>query len=537
LRQRASNSATGKAFRVIVKQRVGVFPASIRGALILHRGQQCSRHVLQSHHRPCGDSRLGCLPCFAEAPSEAEGEAEGSKPARSAAHQPVVPTPVCDTNSRMGSSSANPPRHDLVRAIGRWSLVALVVNSIIGSGVFGLPSQVASFIGNYSPYAVLAAGAGMSVIIACFAEVASRFQEAGGPYLYARVAFGRLMGIQTAWMLWLGQVSAPAANANLFVIYLGEFFPHAKDPLPRAIILTALVGLLTLINIRGVRGGAQVSNLFTAAKLVPLFAVIVLGLFVLQHHHWSIASAPIASPGTSQWLKAMLLLVFAYGGFETALAPMSEAKNPRRDAPFALFTALALCTVIYALIQWVVIGVLPDAAHSQRPLADVARLAVGPLGAALVAVGALISFYGYLSAKILAMPRVPFALAEQGDFPKAFATVHPRFHTPYVSILVFAAMVWALALIGDFKWNVTLSAVARLLYYGVGCAALPVLRRKQPEGASAMFHLPAGNFFAVLGVVLCMILVTPVDFGQSMILVATIALAFVNWAAVLTGKT
>jgi amino acid transporter len=289
---------------------------------------------------------------------------------------------------------------------------------------------------------------------------------------------------------------------------------------------------LTVINIRGVRGGAQVSNLFTAAKLVPLFAVIILGFFVLHKHHWTIGTATMGSAGTSQWLKAMLLLVFAYGGFETALAPMSEAKNPRRDAPFALFTALLLCTAIYALIQWVVVGVLPDAAHSQRPLADVARIAVGPIGAALVAVGALISFYGYLSAKILAMPRVPFALAEQGDFPKAFAAVHRRFQTPYVSILVFAAMVWGLALIGDFKWNVTLSAVARLLYYSVGCAALPVLRRKHPEGAGAMFNLPAGDFFAVLGVILCVILVTRVDFGQSLILVATIALAFVNWAVV-----
>src|ERR1700691_5106862 len=436
----------------------------------------------------------------------------------------------------MEQSAVNPPRHDLVRAIGRWSLVALVVTSIIGSGVFGLPSTVAALIGNYSPYAVLAAGAGMTVIMGCFAEVASRFQQAGGPYLYARLAFGRLMGIQTAWMLWLGQVAAPAANANLFVIYLGEFFPHAKDPLPRAIILTVLVGLLTLINIRGVRAGAQVSNLFTAAKLIPLFAVIVLGLVVLQRHHWNIATAPIASPGTSQWLKAMLLLVFAYGGFETALAPMSEAKDPRRDAPFALFTALLVCTAIYALIQWVVVGVLPDAAHSERPLAEVARIAVGSLGAALIAVGALISFYGYLSAKILAMPRVTFALAEQGDFPKAFAAVHPRFHTPYVSILVFAVLVWAFALTGEFKWNVTLSAVARLLYYAVGCAALPILRRKQPEDAPAMFHLPAGNFLAVLGVILCVILITRVDFGQSLILIATIALAFVNWAAVARGS-
>jgi amino acid transporter len=432
----------------------------------------------------------------------------------------------------MESASINAPGHDLVRAIGRWSLVALVVNSIIGSGVFGLPSTVAGLIGNYSPYAVLAAGVGMSVIIACFAEVASRFQQAGGPYLYARAAFGRMMGIQTAWMLWLGQVSAPAANANLFVIYLGEFFPHAKDPLPRALILTALIALLTIINIRGVRAAAQVSNLFTAAKLVPLFAVIVLGLLAMRHHHWSITPSLLPGPASAEWLKAVLLLAFAYGGWETALAPMGEAKNPRRDAPFALFMALLVCTTIYALIQLVVIGVLPNAAQSQRPLADVARIVAGPIGAGLVAIGALISVYGYLSAKILAMPRVPFALAEQGDFPKAFAAVHRRFHTPYVSILVFAAMIWGLSLFGDFKWNVTLSAVARLLYYGVGCAALPILRRKKPPGAGAMFKLPAGNFFAVLGVFLCVILVTRVDFGQSLILVATIALALVNWAVV-----
>jgi amino acid transporter len=132
----------------------------------------------------------------------------------------------------MESSSPTLPRHDLIRAIGRWSLVALVVNSIIGSGVFGLPSTVAALIGNYSPYAVLAAGVGMSIIIACFAEVASRFHQAGGPYLYARVAFGRLMGIQTAWMLWLGQVAAPAANANLFTWANSSPTPKTRCPAP-----------------------------------------------------------------------------------------------------------------------------------------------------------------------------------------------------------------------------------------------------------------------------------------------------------------
>ena len=177
----------------------------------------------------------------------------------------------------------------------------------------------------------------------------------------------------------------------------------------------------------------------------------------------------------------MLLLVFAYGGFETALAPMGEAKDPRRDAPFALFAALRrlhrdLCA------HPVGRGRSSPRRGAQRSSAWLTwrGLRLVPSAPRLVAVGALISFYGYLSAKILAMPRVTFALAEQGDFPKAFAAIHPRFHTPYVSILVFAALVWGFALTGEFKWNVTLSAVARLLYYAVCCAALPVLRRKQP---------------------------------------------------------
>jgi amino acid transporter len=255
-----------------------------------------------------------------------------------------------------------------------------------------------------------------------------------------------------------------------------------------------------------------------------------MGLFVLHAHNSGISPGSPTAITTSQWMKAVLLLVFAYGGFETALAPMGEAKDPRRDAPFALFTALVACTLIYALIQWVVVGVLPDAAHSERPLADVARMAVGSIGAALVAVGALISFYGYLSAKILAMPRVTFALAELGDFPQAFAAIHPRFHTPYVSILVFAVLVLAFALSGEFKWNVTLSAVARMLYYGVCCAALPVLRRRQP--GDAQFRLPAGNLFAGLAVLMCAALVTQVDRSQSLIVAATITIALLNWAVV-----
>lgn len=414
----------------------------------------------------------------------------------------------------------------LVRAIGRWSLAALVINSIIGSGIFGLPTQLTSMVGRRSPIAVLVAGAAIGVIMLCFGEVASHFNQAGGPYLYARVAFGRLVGIETGWMLWLAQLSAPAANANLFAIYLGEFWPRANEPWPRFLILTILVGTLAVINIRGVRTGTRVNNAFTIAKLLPLGIVILAGLVYMTLGH-TVVPAAAAHPPAGAWLKTILLLVFAYGGFETALTPMSEAKNPQRDAAFALLVALGTCTLIYSLVQWVTVALLPNAGSSERPLADVARLVLGSKGASIVTIGALISFYGYLSAKILAVPRLTYALAEGEDFPGIFAAVHARFRTPYFSILVFAVLIWLLAVLGNFRWNLTLSAVARLAYYGVGCAALPVLRQKQL--GTGMFRLPGGLIFSILGVAMCVVLLTQVDLSESLILVATVVVAFLNW--------
>jgi amino acid transporter len=292
--------------------------------------------------------------------------------------------------------------------------------------------------------------------------------------------------------------------------------------------LTLLVGSLAIVNYRGVNIGTTVSNFFTVAKLLPLFVIVIAGsIYLLAAHHPAVVLPPlVATPG--HWLKAILLLVFAYGGFETALTPMAEARDPRRDTVFALFAALLTCTVLYTLIQWIVIAVVPNAALSERPLADAARLTLGRSGGVLIAIAALVSCYGYLSAKILAVPRLTFALAQRGDFPAFFAAIHPRFRTPYISISVFAGLVWALALFGSFSWNLTLSAVARLFYYAIGCAALPVLRKKQPGDAG--FHLPAGNFFAVIGVIICAALLTQVDLSKSLILLGTVVVALLNWA-------
>jgi amino acid transporter len=422
------------------------------------------------------------------------------------------------------------PSTGLVRAIGRWSLAALTINSIIGSAIFGLPATVAGLLGKQSIDAVIIAGIAVGIIMGCFAEVASQFTEAGGPYLYARTAFGRLTGILVGWMLYLAQTAAPAANANLFVTYLAEFWPAAKQPWPRFATLTLLIGILVLINIRGTRQGTAVSNLFTVAKILPLLMVVLAGAAVTIIHPAPLGS--VARPPVSTWLQALVLLFFYYGGFESALAPMSEAKNPRRDSAFALGVALIVCGLLYTAVQWVVLGVLGPDAVSDRPLAEVARVTMGNRGASLVAIGALVGLYGYLSAKLLAMPRITFALAEHGDLPGIFAAVSPRLRTPWVSILVYGTAVWGLALVGSFAWNVTLSVVSRLFYYGLVSVALIVLRRRQP-GAAA-FRLPGGPVFAVLGVLMSLALIihtfmTKADFSKSLIVVAMLIAALLNW--------
>jgi amino acid transporter len=415
----------------------------------------------------------------------------------------------------------------LVRAIGRWSLAALVLNSIIGSSIFGLPSVIAKLVGRASPLAYLLTALGVAVLMGCFAEVASQFSAAGGPYLYARTAFGRPVGILMGWLFWLARVTAPAAATNLFVDYLGELWPGAQAPAGRLAILTLLIGVLAVVNYRGVSGGAWVSNVSTVAKIGTLVAFIAVGGFWLMTHSPSAPPpATAVPPSWRDWVQAVLLLVFAYGGFESALTPMGEAKDPQRDAPFALFSVLLVVTVLYTLVQVVVVYSLPNAAETKAPLADAARLFLHGPGAALVTVGALVSLYGYLSAMMLAGPRIPFAMAENHDLPAVFAAIHPRFRTPNVSIVLWGSLMWGLAVYGSFRWNVALSTAARLFYYGLTCAALIALRRQQP--GAARFRLPAGTLMAVLGIAFCLVLVKGIGESEVIILAATVVVALLN---------
>jgi basic amino acid/polyamine antiporter, APA family len=198
----------------------------------------------------------------------------------------------------------------------------------------------------------------------------------------------------------------------------------------------------------------------------------------------------------------MLLLVFAFTGFETATVPAGEVRDPRRNLPFALLTAMAVIAPLYLLVQVVCIGTLPELAGSTRPLADAAGRFAGAFGAAVIVVGALVSIAGTLNGLLLAAPRILFAMAERGQLPRALAATHARFHTPHVAIAVSAACVLALTLSGSFLSAVAISTLTRLLAYAATCAALPVLRRRDRSDdsgvATASFRAPGGSLTVVV---------------------------------------
>jgi basic amino acid/polyamine antiporter, APA family len=403
----------------------------------------------------------------------------------------------------------------LLRVMGRRDLTAAVINSVIGAGIFGLPSALAAFTGAWSPAAVLLAGLGMLPIAFCVAEVGSRFDVAGGPYLYTREAFGATLGFHVGWLLVWTRLLSMGAVLNVLAAYLATLAPWVGTPFGRAITMTTAVALFTAINLRGVRQAAWTVNLFTVAKLLPLLLVILLGLAYLKGDVLATQRAAEA-----RWNDAVLAMVFAFGGFEVALIAAGEVRRPRQDTAFAIIAGMLIVTAVYALTQLAVMGVLPHAAGSPAPIADALRATLGAGGAVLGSVAAAVSTYGWLTGSALLLPRLPLSMAERGELPQLFGRVHHAFRTPHVAILSCSFVALAMAVAGSFVGAATLSAIGRLVMYGIMCGALLVLRRRGRPPAG--FVLPAGNVLAIVGIVFSAWLLSTRSFGQAWIIGAVL---------------
>lgn len=411
-------------------------------------------------------------------------------------------------------------RTQLVRAVGLLSLTAIAINGMIGAGIFVLPATVAKLLGPLSPLAYLISGVAIVLIVLCFAEVGSRFERAGGPYLYAREAFGSFIGFEVGWMFLLTRLTAFAAISNAFTAYLGYFWPLVGTGIGRVLAISAALSVLTAINLFGVRYSAWFVNLLTVGKLLPLLLLATVGLFFLDGQHFSVSGLP----EIGALRQASLVLIFAFGGFEFASVPTEEVLNPRRNLGVALIAAVTLTGTIYVLIQIVALGTVPQLATASAPLASAAQRFLGVTGAAVVTAGAVLSTTGTNGAVVLVGSRILYAMADGGQLPSALARVHPRYRTPHVSVIVFALAAWALAMYSNFAQLAAVSAIARLLFYLSTCLAVPVLRRKMSD-TSRQFKVPGGLFIPITAAVICLWLLSG----------STKAQATVGGAALLLG--
>jgi basic amino acid/polyamine antiporter, APA family len=389
----------------------------------------------------------------------------------------------------------------LRRALGRWDLTALGVNQVIGGAIFLWPAQVAAQIGAWSPIAFVLIGLLSLSVALCFAEVSSRFDATGGPYLYTRAAFGDFIGFEVGWMQWFSRATSQASIMAATTVALGYYWPGFTVGRLRDVFLIGLTFALAWINVRGIRQSAFVVNALTIGKLIPLAIFIVVGIAFVEPSRLT-TLPPITM---RQALAAGLLLIFVYGGYEVVPVPAGEAVNPRRDVPFAMVATILSAAAVMTLMQIVAQGVLGDVASHSTPIADAAAAFLGAAGGLLVGVGSVVSMTGNNAGQVLNGSRMLFALAEHGQLPALFGRGHPRFRTPVNAILFTSVVALGLALTGSFVAIAVVSALARLLMYAGTAAATLRLRSAVFDTTviPASFVAPLGSLVPLVAIAVC----------------------------------
>ena len=369
----------------------------------------------------------------------------------------------------------------LVRAIGTWALAAGIINVTVGGGIFRLPADVAAALGPAAPFAYLLCAVAMGLIVLCFAEAGSRVSLTGGPYAYVELAFGPYVGFLTGVLLWLLGTTAVAAVSTVFATNAAKLFPVLEQPVMRALLLIFSFATVALVNILGVKQGSRLNGAATVAKLLPLVLLVVVGVFAIEPANLSVQTMPAAGEVT----RASIVLIFAFSGIESALAT------------------------------------------STTPLADAAGAVLGPWGRVLLLVGVVVSTFGYLSGMTLAVPRALFAFGRDGYLPKAVGSVHPRFHTPHVSIAIQSTLACALAITSAFGPLAIIANVAALLVYFACSVAAWQLRRRGVQAGGIPFRVPGAAIVPFLSCAMIVGLLSSIKLAEWRVLVLVLAVASV----------
>ena len=432
--------------------------------------------------------------------------------------------PVTSAPSPAAQPPTGAPDARLIRAIGTIGLAASIVNVTIGGGIFRLPASpdVSGRLGAAAPLAYLICAVAMGLIVICIAEAGSRVSLTGGPYAYVEVAFGRFAGFIVGVLLWLTGTMAFAAVSTIFVDNVVRFVPALSGAGGRFLLLAAVLGILAWVNIRGVRQGTRLNAISAGIKLVPLVLLILFGVFAIEPENVSWPGTPTAGDLS----RASIFLIFAFAGIESALMPSGEVRDPARTVPRAVFLAMGLVTIFYILLHLVAQGTLgPKLVGTPTPLADAARVAMGPWGAWLLSVGVVLSTFGYLSGMTLAVPRALFAFARDGFLPRRLAAVHAQYHTPYLAVVTQVTLVVLLAATSTFEFLAIIANVAVLLVY-LGCAfAAWQLRRRGERTSGTPFKVPGGAIAPVLATGVIVALLSSITLREWSVLGIVIAAA------------
>ena len=395
----------------------------------------------------------------------------------------------------------------LPRNLGLWGIWMLVVNGLIGAGIFGLPSGAAALAGEYSVLVYAFCALLILPIILCFAELGSYFRGTGGPIRYGTLAFGPFIGFQGGWLYYLARLISFSANTVLLTDSIAYFIAGAGTGTGRIISLAVICVGLSVINVLGSIESIRSMTLFTVIKfavliLLPLGGFILLGAEVIPSFE-----SPI--PPSEDLGAAALLLIYAFVGFEGAVVPAGEAKRPERDMPLGLLLGLAVVAVLYMVIQLVSQAAVPDLANSKTPLLDVSATLFGPVGAIVLMVGVAASVLANLVSSMFSATRVTYALSLEKSLPRWFGEVHSRYLTPANSVVFFGIAAFLLAAFGSFKVLAAMTVLSRLFLYGMSCAAIPKLRPQfRGEGR---FILKGGYLIPVLGIGACLWLMLQVS--------------------------
>jgi amino acid transporter len=381
------------------------------------------------------------------------------------------------------------------RSLGLLSVMALGINTIVGSGIFRFPAELAGDLGTASVLSFALCAVMLATVSLSFAELGGMIDKEGGIYAYGQAAFGPWIGFAVGWAAWISTLLTLAAVAVAVPGQLAELSPALGEPVTAKLLAASIVIAFGVLNLMGTRSGAWTGNALVIIKVGALVLFVAIGAFYVQRDNLT----PFAPKGYAPLGPAMLFAFFALSGFETSAVPAGEAENAKRNVPIAVLGSLFGAAGLYTLIQFVAVGVLPTLATSKRPLADATRVFAGDGGALAMSLVGTLSMLGLCAAMAFAAPRFVVALGEDGHIPKALSAWHPRYDSPAAAIVLGTLLAVVLAVALDFRSLVDFTSVILIVQYMIVCAAVLQLRRRWPT-RHRTWKVPLGPLLPLTGI-------------------------------------